>query len=152
DGTSVESTRGELLTGSVGAATSGESIAASADAQGTSVAPHVPRSRRRWLLAAGGTLAAGVLIAVVAAWLKTPADLTLETLADTWHEHLGNPWQAIARAPKDCPVPAAILVSPAAWQTIGRFPAPRVIAYELVHANGRKAILYVARMTRGGLP
>ncbi len=85
-------------------------------------------------------------------WLAQGSDLPLEVLAERWHAELNAEWQPADKAPRDFPTPQAIRIAPARWQWIGRFTPTPVVAYELDHPNAGKAMLYVAKMPRAGLP
>jgi hypothetical protein len=111
-----------------------------------------PWSRRRWAGAGLSAVAAAALVVAVGSWLSQERDLPLDVLADQWAAQMGNDWQPLAAAPRDFSVPGAILVSPARWQWIDRYTTVPVVAYELAHANAGKAMLYVAKMTRGDVP
>jgi hypothetical protein len=120
----------------------------------TQVAPPRPRawSRRHWAGAAAAALVAGVLVIAVGNWLSQGSQQDLDVLADEWREQLGPKWQEIARAPDDFAAPPALLVAPHRWQWVNQFSAVPVVAYELAHAKAGQAMLYVARMSRAGLP
>ncbi len=59
---------------------------------------------------------------------------------------------AAGRAPRDFPLPEAIRATEVRWQWIGRYTPTPVVAYELNHPQAGKAMLYVTRTSRGGLP
>jgi hypothetical protein len=109
-------------------------------------------SRRHWVGAAAAALVAGVLVIAVGNWLRPASEVELPVLADQWRERLGDDWQQIARAPENFAVPPSLLVAPQRWQWIDQFTTVPVAAYELVHAKAGRAMLYVARMSRAGLP
>jgi hypothetical protein len=109
-------------------------------------------SRRHWLGAAGLGATAAALVIAAGYWLRSGSDLPLEVLADRWQSELGGDWQPIDRAPRDLPAPEAIRVAPVRWQWLSHFTPNQVVAYELEHPKAGKAILYVTRMQRAGLP
>lgn len=142
----------ELLAGVVASASQTDKAPRDAQvAPGSPVPNRRAWSRRHWAGGVSLALGACVLVIVVGNWLRLGNDLPLEVLADQWREELRNDWQ-IAGPPRDFAVPTAILVPPGRWQQIGRFATVPVVAYELVHAKAGKAMLYVAHMTRAGLP
>jgi hypothetical protein len=95
---------------------------------------------------------AAALVIAVGYWLQPDSELEFDVLADQWAGQLSGDWEPIAQAPRDFPVPGAILVPPARWQWIDRFTTVPVVAYELAHGKAGKAMLYVAKMTRSNLP
>lgn len=148
-GESAQRDSADLLAGTVAAAA--EIRETSGEAQ---VSPSPTRhawSRRHWAGGVSAALVACVVVLAVGYWLRQGSDLAIEILADQWHAELGGNWQ-LGSAPRDFTVPTAILVSPARWQRIGSFAAVPVVAYELWHPTAGKAMLYVARMTRPGMP
>jgi len=140
----------DLLAGVVAAASSARE--ATPDAQVSPAPRRLALSRRHLTGAALTALLACVLLVVVINLMQEPSDLALPDLADQWQVKLDDNWQQMADAPADFALPGAVLVKPAGWQWIDRYTTVPVVAYELVHAKAGKAMLYVARMTRNGLP
>ena len=107
--------------------------------------------RRHWAGASLSAIAAAAAVVAVGYWLQSDSDLPLDQLAGHWQSELTNEWQPASGAPSNFSVPAAIRVPPTRFQRIGWLTPTPVVAYELVQGN-TKAILYVAKMDRAGLP
>lgn len=108
-------------------------------------------SRRRATAAAITALLACVLLIVVVNLLQESSELELVDLASHWQGKLGDDWQQTA-PPADFAVPAAVQNAASRWQWVDRYLAVPVVAYELQNAKGGRAMLFVARMNRAGLP
>jgi hypothetical protein len=144
-----KSAAGELLSGSVAAATE-------ATGAGGQIEPAPSESaawtRRRWAGTAAAGLVSLAVLAALAVYLRQESDVELDLLADQWQARLSDQWQPAAEAPRDFAVPASIRVAPTDWQWVDRYTAVPVAAYRLADAKWGQAMLYVAKMTRAGLP
>jgi hypothetical protein len=136
-------------------------VAAARDAatQGSPVAEEAPAparpranwSRRDWAGATASLVAAALVVVMVGYWLSGSSDISPDVLAEEWEEQLdARQWQTAA-APEGFAIPDSVVGKPARWQWIDRISKSPVVAYELVHAGGEKARLFVARVTRPGL-
>jgi hypothetical protein len=136
-----------LVSETIAAAANGHHL--TGDVQLAPPPARAPWSRRRWTGATVSALLACALVVAVGSWLRQDRDLALDQLADQWKAQLGSKWQPFAQAPRDFAPPSAIQVPPARWQWIDRYTTVPVVAYELIHNKAGKAMLYVAKMTRG---
>jgi hypothetical protein len=139
-----------LLEGAVAAARDAATTEPSADAP-TLARPRWNWSRRDWAGASASLVAAAIVVVLVGYWLSGSSDTPPDVLAEEWEEQLNaRQWQTAA-APAGFAVPDSVVAVPARWQWIGRLTKAPVVAYELVHAGGEKARLFVAHMSRPGL-
>jgi hypothetical protein len=111
------------------------------------------RWRRRQMLAAVSSLAAVLVLAAFVGILWQPRSSSpVEKIADEWTRHLGTAWQSIDRAPRDFPVPGAVVASPMAWQRVGNVASGRGVAYQLRNAQAGAAMLFVVKLSVAGSP
>jgi hypothetical protein len=108
-------------------------------------------SRRQWL-AGIATIAACVLVAAfLSIWLPSAGDVPMEVIAEGWSRQLIAHWQQTEKSPREFALPGAITAAPIGWQWLAKHAAHGV-AYQLQDRAGTTAVLYVARVSRAGLP
>ena len=108
-------------------------------------------SRRQWLAGFAAIAACVLVAAFLSVWLPSDSEVPMEDIADGWSQQLAANWQQTEQPPREFAVPGAITAAPVGWQWLAKHAAHGV-AYQLQDRAGTTAILYVARLSRTGLP